>query len=265
MRRTRLTLTCLFLAASLWVPVHATPLPDFSASYELRLGSLRIGTSTISLENRADGSYRYESRSTPTPLVSWLLKDKLQETSIGTLAGNRVRPDKYHYSRSGGKKEREAELVFDWQSMRVSNVVEGSRWEMDIPAGTLDKLASQLAMMLALDQGMTDITFKIADGGKLKEYRFRVVGKETLELPAGTFETVKITRLRENKKRETFIWCAPALNYLPVRIWQREKDDAEYTSDLETFSESLRIVNEPGQPAAVAPEPPQTTDQGSSG
>jgi hypothetical protein len=27
-----------------------------------------------------------------------------------------------------------------------------------------------------------------------------------------------------------------------VRIWQREKDDAEYTSDLEAFSESLRTV-----------------------
>ena len=40
--------------------------------------------------------------------------------------------------------------------------------------------------------------------------------------------------ITENKKRETYIWCAPALNYLPVRIWQREKDDAEYTSDLET-------------------------------
>jgi hypothetical protein len=69
-----------------------------------------------------------------------------------------------------------------------------------------------------------------------------VVGEETLELPAGTFDTVKITKLRSNKKRETYIWCAPALNYLPVRIWQREKDDAEYLSELESFSESLRAV-----------------------
>jgi len=260
MLRTGLTLTCLLLAASLCGVVHAAPLPDFNASYELRLGSLRIGTSTISLANEADGRYRYESSSTPTPLVSWLLKDKLQETSIGTLTDNGVRPDTYHYDRSGGRKERQAKLSFDWQSMTVSNHVEDSRWKMDIPADTLDKLASQLAMMLALRAGETDINFKIADGGKLKEYRFRVVGREALELPAGTFETVKIIKVRENKNRETFVWCAPALNYLPVRIWQREKDDAEYTSELAEFSESLRVETEAGQPAATAQESRQTTD-----
>jgi hypothetical protein len=254
MLRTRLTLPCLLLAASLCGAVHAAPLPDFSASYELRIGSLRIGTSTVRLENRPDDGYRYESRSTPTPLVAWLLKDKLHEISSGTFASNGVRPDQYHYSRSGGKKEREDELVFDWQSMRVSNDVEGSRWEMDIPASTLDKLASQLGMMLALDQGKTDITFNIADDKKLKKYRFQVVGKETLELPAGTFETVKILKLRENKNRETFVWCAPALNYLPVRIWQREKDDTEYESELAEFSESLRLADQTSQPAAAAQE-----------
>lgn len=246
MLRAGLTLTCLLLAIGLCHPAHTAPLPDFSASYELRLGSLPIGTSTISLENSSDGGYRYESRSTPNKLISWLFKDHLHETSRGTLAGDGVRPAEYHYNRSGGSRERTAELSFDWESMTVSNHVEDSRWKMDIPAGTLDKLASQLAMMLALRQGKTDITFKIADGGKLKDYRFRVVGQETLELPAGTFDTLKITKLRNNKKRETYIWCAPALNYLPVRIWQREKDDAEYQSDLAEFSDSLRVPDRGG-------------------
>jgi hypothetical protein len=241
MLRTGLTLTCLLLAACLGAAVHAAPLPDFSAGYELRFGSLRIGTSTVSLENGAGGSYVYESRSTPIKLVSWLYKENLHETSKGTLAGTGVRPDSYQYLRSGGK-ERKEKLEFDWQAMTVSNHVEDDHWEMDIPAGTLDKLASQLAMMLALRDGETDIAFNIADDGKLREYRFRVVGQETLTLPAGTFETVKITKLRDNKKRETFIWYAPALNYLPVRIWQREKDNAEYLSELESFSESLRAV-----------------------
>jgi hypothetical protein len=236
-----LTLTCLLLAACTGAATHAAALPDFSASYELRFGSLRIGTSTISLENGAGGSYVYESRSTPIKLVSWLFSETLHETSKGTLAGTDIRPDTYHYLRSGGK-ERKEQLYFDWQAMTVSNNLEDGQWKMDIPAGTLDKLASQLAMMLALREGKTEISFKIADDDKLREYRFRVVGQETLALPAGTFDTVKITKLRDNKKRETFLWCAPALNYLPVRIWQREKDDTEYLSELESFSESLRIL-----------------------
>ena len=251
MMRTALTLTGLLLVAVLNSTLHAAPLPDFSASYELRLGGLRIGTSTVSLETGADGSYRYESRSSPTKLVSWLFKDKLHETSRGTLSDTGVRPDKYHYERSGSR-DRQEDLSFDWQSMTVSSAVEGGRREMDIPGGTLDKLASQLGMMLALARGETDITFNIADDDKLKEYRFRVLGQETLELPAGTFETVKVTKLRDNKKRETFIWCAPALSYLPVRIWQREKDDSEYQSDLTEFSASLQVASE----ADPANQPP---------
>lgn len=250
MPKTGLTLVTLLLLA---LPLHfaaAAALPDFDASYELQLGSLRIGTSTIRLENGAGGSYLYESRSTPAKLVSWLFKDRLHETSRGTLSDAGVRPDEYHYDRSGGSKERKAELTFDWTEMTVSNHVEDSLWKMDIPAGTLDKLVSQLAMMLALRQGRTEITFNVADGGKLKQYRFRVVGKETLDLPAGTFETVKIVRVRDDNKRETYLWCAPALSYLPVRIWQREKDDTEYQSELETFSESLRVPQ-----AAATPGP----------
>jgi len=120
--------------------------------------------------------------------------------------------------------------------MTVENNVQDSPWKMDIPQGTLDKLVAQLGMMFALGKGENEVTFNIADGGKLKEYRFKVLGHETLELPAGTFKTVKITKLRDNKKRETYFWCAPELNYLPVRIWQREKDEAIYQSDLESFT-----------------------------
>jgi len=235
--------------------LHAAPLPDFEASYELSRGSLRIGTSTVTLSSDADGGYLYESRSIPTRLVAWFLKDQLHETSRGTLSATVVRPDEYHYQRSGGRKERRDNLSFDWQHMTVENRVEGSHWKMDIPPGTLDKLVSQVAMMLALQQGKTDVTFNIADRGKLKEYRFRQVGHETLELPAGTFETVKITKLRDNKRRETYVWCAPALNFLPVRIWQREKDGSEYQSDLASFSASQQT----GQQIPVAAQVEEET------
>ena len=216
--------------------LHAAPLPDFEASYQLKRGNLHIGTMVVELKTTTDGSYQYESRSWPARWASWLFKDKLLETSHGHIIDGQVRPDRYHYRRSGGSREREAILSFDWDNMTVENNVQDSPWKMDIPQGTLDKLVAQLGMMFVLGKGKSEVTFNIADGGKLKEYRFKVLGHETLELPAGTFKTVKITKLRKNKKRETYFWCAPELNYLPVRIWQREKDEAIYQSDLESFT-----------------------------
>ena len=238
--RSGLPACMLLLSALLAGCLQAAPLPDFEATFQLKRGSLRIGTSRISLSTDADGSYRYESHNWPTRWVSWLLKDKLYESSRGQMDTTGLRPEHYQYQRTGGKRERNAELVFDWNTMTVENHIGKDGWKMEIPRGTLDKLASTLGAMLELGKGTTDMTFNIADGGKLKEYRFSVVGRETLTLPGGEFDTVKLTKIRTNKKRETYIWCAPELNYLPVRIWQREKDGAEYQSDLESYSESVQ-------------------------
>ena len=232
LKKTLLLMTAILLSSAL----HAAPLPDFNASYQLKRGNLHIGSMVVKLKTGTDGSYQYESRSWPARWASWLFKDKLFETSHGHIIKGQVRPDRYLYQRSGGSRKREAILSFDWDNMSVENNVQDSPWKMDIPEGTLDKLVAQLGMMLALGKGKSEVTFNIADGGKLKEYRFKVLGHETLELPAGTFKTVKITKLRKNKKRETYYWCAPELNYLPVRIWQREKDEAVYQSDLESFT-----------------------------
>jgi hypothetical protein len=241
-RKISLALAGALLATAAFVTAPlAAPLPEFEASFKLSRGNLRIGTSMVSLDLDTDGHYRYETRSSPSSWISWLLKDKLHELSHGYLDASGIRPLQYRYQRSGGVREREAELRFDWDTHSVENHVDDSVWKMDIPEGTLDRLASQLGVMLALQAGKKEMVFNIADGGKLREYNFRVVSRETLELPAGTFETVKLVKVRRNAKRETYIWCAPELSFLPVRIWQREKDDDEYQSDLESFSESLRV------------------------
>jgi len=230
----------LLLATALLAATADAALPEFEASYELKRGGLPVGNTMLTLSREADGRYRYESHSWPLSWVSWIRRDRLQESSLGFLDKSGVRPLEYNYERSGSGRERKALLLFDWDNMRVENQVNDSRWSMDITAGTLDKLTSQLGMILALHRGETDVTFDVADGGRLKEYRYRVLEEETLEVPAGTFTSLKIARLRENSQYETYIWCAPALEYIPVRIWQSAPDGTEYQSDLESFSESLR-------------------------
>jgi hypothetical protein len=237
--RQRTVLALLLTGLLLAVTAPAAPPPDFEASYKLEQHKLRIGTASITLQTDPQGHYLYEFRSWPNRLFSWIVDKELTESSRGTLTPGGIRPDQYHYQRSGGRA-RAANLSFDWQSMSVENHVAGSHWQMAVPAGTLDKLATQLAMMIALGEGRRDVTFTVADGGTLKEYRYLVIGEETLDLPAGRFNTVKVTKLRKDMDQETIIWFAPQLHYLPVRIWRRDSNDEEYRSDLEEFSDSLQ-------------------------
>jgi len=48
-----------------------------------------------------------------------------------------------------------------------------------------------------------------------------VIGREMVPTPLGHFETLKVQRLGD--QRETTLWCAPALHYLPVRIEQENR------------------------------------------
>lgn len=230
------------LSSVLTLPaLEAASLPSFTATFQIMRDSLRLGTNEVALTVEENGDYRYESHTWPSSWILWLLKEDLRELSRGIMDQAGIRPLFYHYRRSGRRTARTAVLTFDWKTSTVVNDVDDSRWEMTIPAGTLDKLSTQIGIMRELQNGATEKTFAVADGGKLKQYAFQVIDTETVELPAGRFETVKLNRIGDSTQKQTYIWCAPELHYLPVRILQRKEDQTEYRRELESFSESLRV------------------------
>ncbi len=222
------------VSLSLTSGVRAGTVPDdFKAVYAISLNRFVIGESEIKLEAQPKSQYLYTSNTRSTGIARLFRSDIVQESSRFDLHRNHIRPLGYSFDHSGSKKERHALLKFDWKKMEVSNTVEGHTWEMEIPQNTLDKLVVQIAVMMDLAADKDKLVYDIADGGKLKEYSFAVVGKETIRVPAGEFEALKIERLRKDNDRTTYLWCAPSLNYLPVRIEQIEHEDGvTYLSEL---------------------------------
>lgn len=136
-----------------------------------------------------------------------------------------VSPLKYTYARRGLGKDRNAELLFDWNNKSVTNNVQKTRWEMDISQKVQDKLSYQLQMQQDLLNGHERFEYQIADGGRLKKYQFTTEGEEVLDTPLGKVKTVKIKRSREDNDRVTYAWLAKDWNYLLVRLQQEEKGD----------------------------------------
>ena len=216
------------------------PLPSFTASYtihNLTLKILDIGTYNAKLSTVDSVRFRYEAHSRPAGMLAWLYKDRIDEQSQWRIFKAAIRPLSYTYNRSGGSKQRLVELRFDWRRGTVENKVDGDSWRMPIPDGTIDKLTVQLAMMLDLGHGRNTMQYAVADGGTLKTYRFKVIGKERLVTPAGSYDTLKLERLRDNNKRSTYLWCAPKLHNLPVRVDQREEDDSKFSMVLTAYTE----------------------------
>jgi len=198
------------------------PLRPFEIDYEISRSGLTIITMKRRLLQTGTDEYRFESHSRPTKTISWLIKDRITEHSRWQYQQQHLRPLHYHYQRSGGKKKSRIELDFDWQQGIVNDSERKPVWSKKIPPHTSDKLLYQLQLMLDLQAGKQTFSYTIADSGKLRHYDFKTVGSETLQLPLGRYETIKL--YRNSGPRSTTIWCAPELNYLPIRIEHKEKD-----------------------------------------
>jgi len=199
----------------------------FTAVYKVSRNNSDIGVRTHALSLK-DNQYIYHASMHATGFASIIKPGEVSETSQWRLSNDRVVPLLYEY-RDSNNDSRHAQLKFNWQKNSVTNKVGNKPWEMAIPNGTQDKFSYMLALMQDLQHGRKNTEYKIADGGRLKTYRFTTLKNETITTPLGKFNTVKLQRTRVGKKnRVTYIWLLPEKHYLPVKI-ERHKGDNVYT------------------------------------
>jgi hypothetical protein len=225
-----ITLSSLFCSLLLSLTTSASPATqpkDFEAVYKAKFRGIPI-TATRKLETLADGSRLFTFHAD-----SWIAS--LKETSqFRWNDSGHIVPVQYHYQRTGLGRDREAVLDFDWQAKRVVNNVEHKPWKMDIPEHALDKLSYQLQIRTDLINSKPLLEYSIADGGRLKQYNFEILGEEEITTPAGRFMAIKVKRLREqDAERHTIFWMAKDWDYLVVRLQQKEDDGGNYEIDLD--------------------------------
>lgn len=218
----------------------------FVASYSLHSMGTRFADMRRSFSRLQNGEYVYRSDTHTVGLLALFRKDHIIEKSTWKYTAGRLQPLHYSYQRTGGRRDRNVIVNFDWSSRRIVNSVNGHSWHMPIQAYIMDKLLYQLAIMYDLQRGKKNINYAIADGGKIKEYDFERIGEDRLDTPIGKFSTLKLIRHKPNSKRRTVIWCARELGYMPVKVENVEKNGRETTAIIETLS---GLSFKPGKPA----------------
>ncbi|MEX0951384.1 MAG: DUF3108 domain-containing protein [Gammaproteobacteria bacterium] len=230
-RLTLIVAGCLTVGSAVAEDVY----PDFEAEYVLRSKGLEVAHIKRSVERLNNGDYRYLSRSETVGLVSLFRDDKIIEESRWKNTTDGFQPVSYRYDHSGRKKNRQVNIEFDWDENTVHMQVNENTWQTELEPLTLDKLLYQLAIMRDLSAGRDSINYKVADGGKIKDYAFEILGEETVETPYGSFKTVKVERHRNDTERETVFWCAVELGYLPIKIVHTEPDGLQTTTLLTSY------------------------------
>lgn len=184
---------------------------------------------TQTLTQTTDNTWKFEF-SVDTLLAS------LKESSQFRLDGSSLRPTEYQYSSRILGKHKEMLLHFDWDDMKVTNDVKNEPWKMDINDLTLDRLTLQLQLRFDLLNQREQLSYDIADGGKLKRYTFAQQQIETIDTKLGHLETIKVARTDNlSEKRHSYFWFAPEYDYLLVKMEHFEKGES-YILNLEKIS-----------------------------
>lgn len=216
----QLILTGLLLSSTFVIAAEAPK--TFDNQYKARLYGFNITVTnrlTKNPHNQYELLFKFDSMIGTVTETSRMQWDPVKQT---------IQPLHYVYKRRGLGKDRDADLSFDWSKKTVTNKVQQTTWQMDINQRVQDKLSYQIQLQQDLLNGQKNFSYQIADGGRLKAYKFITLGEEVLDTPLGKVNTVKVKRSRESDERVTYAWLAKDWDYLLVRLQQEEKGN-EYT------------------------------------
>ncbi len=219
-----LAIACSLAAATITADDSTSaPIPSFTAEYKVAYSGMSVARSTISLQREGD-ILTYQSRSKPIGIAAALFKKhKAIENSVMTEQDNQILPLEYTYKLIGSDKNRNLYYRFDWAQQKATIEKKGQQQTIELPQGTMDNFSLQLALMRDAVNGAQNLSYPVINKGKLVTYNFTNLGSETIDTALGKLETIKIQRVRNNKKKTTYTgWYAKRLHNLPVKIEKQE-------------------------------------------
>ncbi len=204
----------------------------FQLSYRASFRGLHIGVTKRRLSRNGGDTWLFRSDNEPQGLVKLLVDFDITEESELVMTEAEVRPLRYSY-RFEGRDDKSYRLGFDWEAAKLE--AQPADLELDLPPGTQDNLSFLVAVMQKLQQGEDRFQVIVAGRNKLRTHSVETLQRQTLETPLGELATVFVAAKEVGRDTRYELWCAPALDYLPVKMRQVKKDKP----DIELLLESL--------------------------
>ena len=203
------------------VPVAAAQPPQkVQIDYAVTSGSIQLGEGHDTLEH--DGKkYSVVSETKTVGVAALFYKLNVRRQSSGLVTASGLRPLRYEENNSR-KPRRTAD--FDWSAGDVK-LTEGDNMQIvPLGANTFDPTSLPYAFAFAQSSQVSMNVF-VADGRRVTDYEYRIIGKETLKTPLGEMETLHFQKVREaDDKRGLEFWLSVDRHFLPVKIRYVEKN-----------------------------------------
>jgi hypothetical protein len=215
----------LAFAASAPLFAETAPLAPFQAEYQVLRNGKELGHATLALRPAGDGTWEFSERTAGTKGMASLLGVDIVETSTFRWRDGLPQGLQYSYSQQAAIKSKQRSTDFDWRA-HEAHTRDGQRdWTAPLDRTAMDRNLVTLALMASLKNGAGELSFAVVDKDRVAEQRYVAGARESLSLPAGNVDAVRVERRRDDSRRTTTSWFAPQRDWLPVQIEQQEKGD----------------------------------------
>ena len=226
----------LFLLGSIFlISPSVLALEPFKVKYNIYKGPLKVGAISRNLRIKHDGQYTFTSRMESKGFAKFLSGSLLLETSKGEIIEDKIIP--HTYLRETDKPDRNYELNFDRINNLVKRVDSAGGYEEILEEDTFDKLSYQAQMMMDLSSILKeDLKYDIASQKKIVTYNVTFIKEKKISTPMGKFKTLVVNRKDPYSSKETTVYCAEDLNWLPVRIEHTDKKGRSMTAKIASYN-----------------------------
>jgi hypothetical protein len=125
---------------------------------------------------------------------------------------------------------------FDWKNGRVTGTAKGKPLDLKLQPGTQDPLSVQIAIMLKLQAGDTPNSFWMLNTDEIDRFEYVRHEETTLDTPLGKLRTILYTSHAPGSDKTTWLWLAPALEYMPARAEQRVRGSTQLSLEIRAFT-----------------------------
>lgn len=179
--------------------------------YRARYG-LASGKQTLMWVHEGD-RYTITSVVAARGLANLVFSGQLVQTSRGRITPQGLQPEEFWDQR--GSKRSQSRFDYDAHIIHTDGT-KGPRTAA-LPAGVQD--AQSLLFQIALTAPpATDSESAVFNGKKVRSYRYRVAGEETLDTPLGALRTLHLVRQSASDAERFEIWLAMDQAYLPIKL-----------------------------------------------
>lgn len=192
-------------------------------TYEVRLYETELGSLVTEL-NKNGNTYEVRAETRAEGLAAILLGGTLREECRFSVSDSlEVKPRHYTIEKEGSDPYSHS-ARFLWDDMKVE-YDNGKALDIPLAGYVIDNCTVPYAFAAADKITLKNYPYIHILGGKsLRHYEDIKVSRETVEVPAGEFETVRIDQKRVGSEdKQLSIWVAPAKQNIAVRIEERRK------------------------------------------